>query len=159
MRRSLPLALTFSLTLLSVGRLEAQDLGGASLGRRVLVWAPNPTVATVIQADSAVFVQSRTGEGAVIGAGLGGLIGGIIGAAAYDTPDCDRQADLFCLDFGPAMILGGAVIGMVSGAVIGAAIGSQMHVERRQRAPRLADLRLAAAPSREGMRLGVSASF
>jgi len=57
------------------------------------------------------------------------------------------------------MILGGAVIGIVSGAVIGAAIGSQTHVERRQRAPRLADLRLAAAPSREGMRLGVSTSF
>jgi len=184
MRRSLPLALTFSLSLLVAVRLDAQDVSGAFLGQRVRVWAPNPTVGTLIRADSAVFVlvtdardtvtrsrrvvrrtdisqgrHRRTGEGAMIGAGLGGFLGGILGAAAYDKPDCDPQADLFCMDFGPALIVGGAAIGVVSGAVIGAAIGSQTHAERWTRVPRLVDLRLTAAPSHEGLRLGVSASF
>jgi hypothetical protein len=184
MRRSLPIALTCSLTLLAVQRLEAQDLSGAYLGRRVRVWAPDPTVGTLIRADSAVFVlvtdardtvtrsrrvvrradishgrHSATLNGAAIGAGLGGVVGGIVGATSYHKPECDPQRDLFCPNFRPAVIVLGAAVGVVSGAVIGAAIGSRTQVDRWQQAPGLADVRLTAAPSREGLRLGVSASF
>jgi uncharacterized protein YcfJ len=184
MRRSLPLALIFSLTLLSIARLEAQDLSGAYLGRRVRVWAPNPTVGTLIRADSAVFVlvtdardtvtrsrravrradisegrHSATLQGAGIGAGLGGIIGGLVGATSYQKPKCDPQGDLFCMDFGPAVIVLGAAVGVVSGAVIGAAVGSQTRVDRWRRSPHLAAVRVTAASSRDGLRLGVSASF
>lgn len=187
MTRSLPFALVVSLVALSAVRLAAQDIGGAVVGRRVRVWAPNPTVGTVIRTDSAVLLlvtargrgrdtvtvsrrairrvdlshglHSATLDGARIGGALGGFIGGIVGAITYKR-QCDPSTELLCFDFGPGFsILGGAAVGGVAGVVVGAVLGSQSRVEQWKRAPSLENLRLTAAPSPTGLRLGVSASF
>jgi hypothetical protein len=190
MPRSLLFAFIVSLVAVSSVPLDAQDIGGAVLGRRVRVWAPNPTVGTVIRADSAVLLvvtahrqagmgdtitvsrhairrvdlshglHPATLDGARIGGALGGFIGGIVGAMTYHRPNCDPQTDLFCIDFGPGVsILAGVGVGGVAGVVIGAVIGSQSRVERWKPAPSLMNLRLTAAPSPTGLRLGVSAAF
>jgi uncharacterized protein YcfJ len=172
MSRIVHLALTLPLAMLLAGPAQAQ---------RVRLWAPKPTIGTLIRTDSAVFVlvaangrdtmtlsrravhradvsrgrRPATLDGAVLGGAVGGVIGGLVGAASYHKPACDPQVDFFCLDMTYASVLVGAVVGVVGGGVLGAAIGSQTQVERWTSSPRLTGLRVTAAPRALRLQVGV----
>ncbi|MGH7568857.1 MAG: hypothetical protein ACREL9_07800 [Gemmatimonadales bacterium] len=189
MIRELPLVLIAAVgaaaAAAAAARLDAQAPVATLIGRRVRLWAPTPTIGTLIRTDSTAFTLIRsdsgdtvalsrravrraeisrgihrgTAAGAKVGIGLGAFIGGIIGASTYQRPDCDPATDFLCLDFGPGLnILAGAAVGIVGGGLIGALLGSQTHVERWDRVPKK-DLRITLAPGSEGVRLGVSATF
>ncbi|HEY3280026.1 MAG TPA: hypothetical protein VGJ83_05900 [Gemmatimonadales bacterium] len=166
------LSLILPLALVSAVPAQAQ---------RVRLWAPKPTIGTLIRSDSAAFVlvaangrdtvtlprlavqraevsrgrHGATLEGAVIGGVAGGVIGGLVGAASYRKPTCDPQADLVCLDMSFVSVAVGAVVGVVGGGVLGAAIGSQTQVERWTPSPRLTGLRVTAARRSVGLQVGV----
>ena len=172
MSRNVPPVLTLALTLLAVGPLAAQ---------RVRLWAPKPTIGTLVRSDSAVFVLARaagdtvtvarravgraevsrgshsaTLSGAALGVTVGGFVCGVLGAAAYRKPTCDPPDSPFCWDFGIGTnILVGAAFGAVVAGGLGALIGSQTRVDDWATARHLVGVRMTAAPRSVGVQVGL----
>ncbi len=178
MTRALPLALALSIVAVPAARLGAQDSTAPGAGRRVRLWAPKPTVGTLIRADSAAFVilksdgdtlsvpsrtvrwaeisrglRRRTIDGATVGAGLGSLVGVIVATAVYLPRGC-----ALCIAGEPELMIGGATVGGLVGGIAGALVGSRLRTDRWERLPDRSP-RLIAGPASNGVRLGLSAGF
>ena len=100
--------------------------------------------------------KSKTGKGALIGAGVGFAAGAITGLAfcARGTSSCESDTDYTGL---AVLILGGG--GALLGAGLGAGVGSSVKVDRWEDVP-LDRLRVSFVPQRDGrFRLGLSVRF
>ncbi|MFC1639848.1 hypothetical protein ACFL3B_03680 [Gemmatimonadota bacterium] len=100
--------------------------------------------------------KSSGGNGAVLGAFVGGLGGGTLSGVLYEETECE----LVCvMDLEQAdVILMGILTGAVLGGVVGGAVGALIKTDRWEEVP-LDRLRVSFAPQRDGFALGLTYRF
>ncbi|NNF58755.1 MAG: OmpA family protein [Rhodothermaceae bacterium] len=84
--------------------------------------------------------MSKTGQGAVVGAGAGAVVGGIIGKATGSTAR-------------------GAIIGAAVGGTAGAVIGSQMEEQAEELDDELENATVETVPGEDGNTAGIKITF
>ena len=113
-------------------------------------------VASVTRLDVYRGQKSKTGKGALIGAGVGFVAGALTGLALCGERGTPCESDGSDYTAAAAVILGGG--GALLGAGIGAVVGSQIKGDRWEEVP-LDRLQVSFVPQRDGFTLGFSVAF
>lgn len=118
---------------------------------------------------AAVSVGKRryTGEGAFIGAALGGVVMGVVAVISTKRPkNCQNENTFFpnfpkpsCMDWSGLSFMFGAALGVVVGGVSGLIIGAETEGDRWQSVPMKFEAQVVSSPVQDKITLGPSVTL